>query len=334
MTKETAVAAAPAPEADMDRDADPIAALTELSGDDLRRVVNMHQKELAEYFRGLGLTELPGKVAEHQLNGALLHSIGAKDVDKMNFRSLGEAKGFEDFCRHMKELNRTSNRRESVIEKRMPYEGVKVHEWNERPASLCNRWSMRNYRTIPERILDFITFSPKEMHVLPEPKVVLYRDHLHIERARWNDNMPAKYKNYNRGFANPNLKCIEVDEDNVDVSLIYDVDVEAKPKVEQYTMTSVDVWRRVTCQTLKRDPLKGAFYWTNPCIDQLGFAHFYEEHPDGVVSLKVRSPGLQTMSDAPEEKKIPIVEGARELADALLNYIEEARLRQDENRSN
>mmetsp|Transcript_9803 Transcript_9803/g.19258 ORF Transcript_9803/g.19258 Transcript_9803/m.19258 type:complete len:351 (-) Transcript_9803:243-1295(-) len=300
---------------------DPVRVLTSLQESQLHDLTKMNVKELSRFMSDLNLREIPRQIQRHGLNGSILHTITAKDIDKMDFDLLGEAKAFENLCSSISSIEREQHRSMLVRETPLTFWGV-AHEWHSGPLSSCNRCAMKDHRGVCLSCWDSLCCNPVQFVELPPSVLRIYRDHITIEYARWKDHIKDKYRKMNHAYAETNEPPYKVVEDNIDFTMIVDLDVEIIQKQDDYKRSCADCTNFLCCKELKRQPNKGDFYWVNVCQQLCGYDLFYEESAEGYLTITLRH-------DADQEgnvRKIGVLQGVEEAAKSILHFMEEAQM--------
>mmetsp|Transcript_7845 Transcript_7845/g.13848 ORF Transcript_7845/g.13848 Transcript_7845/m.13848 type:complete len:368 (+) Transcript_7845:742-1845(+) len=315
---------APAVEAEMDRDGkrvDPVRTLSELNAHDQDEIKKMDMDELAEFFHKLGLRELPDLIVRNSLNGSVLGTMTPADIERMDFHSLGEAKGFQALCNKMQILDRGAHREEAILVRKLIFWGYN-NQWFPGPCDGCNCCAFKNERDACQSCCDSLTCSPLTEHRLPEPSVILYRDHLSIQTPMWKtDTVDKKYHELNRAFADPNVETWRMVSDNIDYSNITDVDVDEAVVIGEYRKTCVDCKHILCCKSLRREPHKGQYYWITCFQKCCGYNRTFKERPSGVVTIR-----LNITDERGATRKIGVMEESKEFARTLLSHVEEAQI--------
>jgi len=311
--------------AEMDREneaphIDPVTALGKLSEKELKEIREMNVKQLSEFFRKMGLKEMPKQVQKHSLNGSVLHTLNSRDIDKMDFVSLGEAKALSNLAGTLSHVNRQDQRAVCILEKNIIFWGT-AHHWYAGPLDACNRCSMKDHRSSCDICCDAICCSPKTFVELPESTIRVYRDHLEITYPRWRDHIKDKYRKLNHAFADTNEPPFKITVDNIDYSNIQDVDVEMVKKQEKYVRECADCCNTLFCKDLRREPHGGNFYWVNACQRCFGHDLFYKQRPDGYVTITLRSG-----DEGGRHRKIGVLGDVDELSRAILHRMEESQV--------
>ncbi|GBG32952.1 Hypothetical Protein FCC1311_091782 [Hondaea fermentalgiana] len=300
---------------------DPVRVLSSLEQKQMHELTKMNVKELANFMSRLQLKEIPRQVQKHGINGSILHTLTSKDIDKMSFDSLGEAKALENLCSSLNTIDRENQRAMVIKEAPLVFWG-KAHEWYEGPCSVCNRCAMKNYRGNCDSCWDAVCCSPKQFVELPPSTLRIYRDHLTIEQGRWKDQIDEKYRKLNHAFAPTNEPPFKTKVDNIDFSMIADVDLEIIQKQETYKRSCADCTNVLCCNELKQEPNKGDFYWATPCQRCCGYDLYYKQRPEGYVTITLRGDGDQEGN----VRKIGILEDADEAVKAIMHHMEESQM--------
>mmetsp|Transcript_5801 Transcript_5801/g.18589 ORF Transcript_5801/g.18589 Transcript_5801/m.18589 type:complete len:366 (-) Transcript_5801:312-1409(-) len=315
---------APQP-ADMGRHStsvDPVRVLSSLTAAQMHEASQLDVDGLADFFRKLGLRELPNLIRRNDLNGSVLHTVTAQDIERMDFHSLGEAKAFQSLCAKMSQGERGDQRNEAIMVRRLVFWGETV-EWHSGPCSILNRCAVKDKRTSCERCCDTVCCSPKVLAKLPDSHITVYRDHISIASPIWLDGeVSEKEATTNRAWVKPNASPYKTIVDNLDFSNLVDVDLEETPKIKSYRKTCADCSHYLCCHSLRREPHDGAFYWVSLCQRFFGYNHVYKEHPEGLVLLHLREADARG-----DTRRIGVVDGASDLVRTILHHMEEAQIK-------
>ena len=109
--------------------------------------------------------------------------------------------------------------------------------------------------------------------------------------------------------------------DNIDFSNVQDVDVELLPVLGAYKKSCADCPRMLCCQSLRREPNQGAYYWVGCCEQCFGFNHIFSERPEGVLIIRLRVP-----DERGPMRRIGVAQGAKELSVQIMHHVEEAQV--------
>ncbi|GBG32953.1 Hypothetical Protein FCC1311_091792 [Hondaea fermentalgiana] len=300
---------------------DPVRVLSSLEQKQMHELTKMNVKELANFMSRLQLKEIPRQIQKHGINGSILHTLTSKDIDKMSFDSLGEAKSLENLCLSLNTIDRENQRAIVIKEAPLSFWG-KAHEWHEGPGSAFNLCAMKNYRGNRSGCYDAVSGSPKQFVELPPSTLRIYRDHLSIEESRWKEHVDEKYRELNHAFAPTNEPPFKTKVDNIDFSMITDVDLEIIQSQETYKSSCADCTNHICFKELKQEPNKGAFYWVTPYQMFCGYDHFYKQRPEGYVTITLRGDGDQEGN----VRKIGILEDADEAVKVIMHHMEESQM--------
>ncbi len=153
---------------------DPAEAMAALSVAQLSNVRKMNMQELVSFFETVSLHSIAVIIETNQLNGSVLHMINERDIDRMGFTSLGEAKGFLLLCRKLARISRGSARRVELMSKTIAFEHY-IIEWYSGPCSSINCWAFKTQREWWKQSYDACYCSPKQYVKLPDSTVTLYK---------------------------------------------------------------------------------------------------------------------------------------------------------------